>query len=245
LSYLRTAFWRYLPAGQREELAQSVEALLWRRLGRTPRKTLKAAYFSAYRDVVLTTDGLARLKRIWQEKETIPGLTLSERDYTAMALELAVREVDSAEVILREQLDRITNRDRKARFAFVLPAVSADPLARDRFFESLSDPKNREHEPWVLQALGYLHQPLRAERSERYIRPSLDMLEEIQRTGDIFFPKRWLDATLGGHSSSSAAAVVRQFLEDRPDLPIRLEGKLLQSADPLFRAAQILDTGGR
>jgi aminopeptidase N len=245
LSYLRTAFWRYLPAGQREELAQSVEALLWRRLGRTPRKTLKAAYFSAYRDVVLTTDGLARLKRIWQEKETIPGLTLSERDYTAMALELAVREVDSAEVILREQLDRITNRDRKARFAFVLPAVSADPLVRDRFFESLSDPKNREHEPWVLQALGYLHQPLRAERSERYIRPSLDMLEEIQRTGDIFFPKRWLDATLGGHSSSSAAAVVRQFLEDRPDLPIRLEGKLLQSADPLFRAAQILDTGGR
>ena len=27
------------------------------------------------------------------------------------------------------------------------------------------------------------------------------MLREIQRTGDIFFPKRWMDATLGGHSS--------------------------------------------
>jgi aminopeptidase N len=245
LSYLRTTFWRYLPAGQREGLAQSVEALLWRRLSRTPRTTLKAAYFSAYRDVVLTTDGLARLKRIWQEEETIPGLTLSERDYTAMALELAVREVDGADEILREQLDRITNRDRKARFAFVLPAVSADLLVRDRFFESLTDPKNREHEPWVLQALGYLHHPLRAERSERYIRPSLDMLEEIQRTGDIFFPKGWLDATLGGHSSARAAAIVRTFLEDQPNLPARLKGKLLQSADPLFRAAQILDTGGR
>ena len=31
------------------------------------------------------------------------------------------------------------------------------------------------------------------------------MLREIQRTGDIFFPKRWTDTTLGGHSSASAA----------------------------------------
>jgi hypothetical protein len=28
--------------------------------------------------------------------------------------------------------------------------------------------------------------------------PSLEMLWEIQKTGDIFFPKRWLDVTLGG-----------------------------------------------
>jgi aminopeptidase N len=119
--------------------------------------------------------------------------------------------------------------------------VSPDAIVRDGFFESLSDPKNREHEPWVLQGLRYLHHPLRAERAERYIRPSLDLLEEIQRTGDIFFPKGWLDATLGGHNSARAAAIVRTFLDDQPDLPARLKGKLLQSADPLFRAEQILD----
>jgi aminopeptidase N len=54
--------------------------------------------------------------------------------------------------------------------------VSPDAIVRDGFFESLSDPKNREHEPWVLQGLRYLHHPLRAERAERYIRPSLDLL---------------------------------------------------------------------
>ena len=57
----------------------------------------------------------------------------------------------------------------------------------------------------MLEGLCYLHHPLRAAASEKYIPPSLDMLREIQRTGDIFFPKRWIDATLGGHSSPPSA----------------------------------------
>ena len=66
------------------------------------------------------------------------------------------------------------------------------------------------------------------------------MLEEIQATGDIFFPKRWLDATLGGHSSPEVAETVREFLARRPDYPARLRGKILQSADGLFRAAEVI-----
>ena len=92
----------------------------------------------------------------------------------------------------------------------------------------------------MLEALRYLHPPLRAQQSEKYILPSLEMLEEIQRTGDIFFPKRWLDATFSGHQSPTAAAIVRQFLTDNPDLSPRLRAKVLQAADNLFRAARIL-----
>ena len=143
--------------------------------------------------------------------------------------------------MVEEQHARITNPDRRAQFAFVAPALSADQTVRDEFFESLRDAGNREREPWVLEAVGHLHHPLRAEASEAYIRPSLELLEEIQRTGDIFFPQRWLGATLGGHNSSRAAAIVREFVEDRPDLPPRLMGKLLQAADPLFQAARIVD----
>ena len=40
------------------------------------------------------------------------------------------------------------------------------------------------------------------------------MLWEIQKTGDIFFPKRWLDATLGGHRRKEVADTVRGFLEE-------------------------------
>ena len=69
----------------------------------------------------------------------------------------------------------------------------------------------------MLQAVGYLHHPLRAAAAEKYIAPSLELLREIQRTGDIFFPKRWMDATLSGHQSASAARTVSEFLERLPE----------------------------
>ena len=68
--------------------------------------------------------------------------------------------------------------DRKARLAFVTPALSANPAERGAFFASLKALSNRQHEPWVLDGLRYLHHPLRASASEPYIRPSLDLLGE-------------------------------------------------------------------
>ena len=89
----------------------------------------------------------------------------------------------------------------------------------------------------VIAALGYLHHPLRAAHARRFIGPSLEMVEEIQRTGDIFFPSNWLDATLTGHSSSEAADIVRRFLDGlAPDFPHRLRAKILRSADLLLRS---------
>ena len=185
---------------------------------------------------------MAQLERVWSGEETIPSLPLSENDLISLAAELALRTPAKADAILQEQLTRIDNPDRKARFEFVLPALSADADERDGFFESLKDPVNREREPWVLDGVGYLHHPLRRESSLHYLRPSLELLGEIQRTGDIFFPQRWLGATLDTHNSSAAAAIVREFIEAEPDLSERLMGKLLQSADPLFVAERILDT---
>jgi aminopeptidase N len=66
----------------------------------------------------------------------------------------------------------------------------------------------------------------------------LDLLVEIQRTGDIFFPTRWMNSTLGGHNTPSAAAIVRDFLAQQKDYPIRLRRIILQAADELFRASQ-------
>ncbi|MDI9533224.1 MAG: hypothetical protein QM238_06195, partial [Bacteroidota bacterium] len=94
---------------------------------------------------------------------------------------------------------------------------------------------NREREPWVLEALGYLHHPMIAERSEKYILKSLEMLEEIKATGDIFFPGNWVSATLAGHSSPEARATVEKFLDDHPDYPADLKLKILQAADRLMR----------
>lgn len=241
LGYLTSAYWRHLTPEQRALRAPEIEDLLWRGTEAADSRSLAAAWFSAYRSVALTAEAVARLERIWREEEQVPGVPLAERDFTVLAQALAVRGVPAADRILAAQRDRIDNPDRRAAFEFVLPALSAEPETRDAFFESLREPANRAREPWVLTALGLLHHPLRARESEGYIRPSLDLLEEIQRTGGIFFPARWLGATLDGHQTASAAAIVDRYLADRPDPGLRLRAKVLQSADGLQRAAGIVD----
>lgn len=240
LTDARQVFWRFLTPPQRASRAPALEALLASGLDRATSASLKAAWFGALARVALRPETLARLERVWRKTETIEGLTLAEPDFISLALELAVREVPVWREILAGQLDRIENPDRKARFAFVTPALDADAAVRDAFFGRLRDRAERQREPWVLEALGYLHHPLRATHAVRYVEPSLDLLEEIRATGDIFFPKRWLDATLGGHQSAEVAATVRAYLERRPDLSPRLRRVVLQSSDELFRAARLL-----
>ena len=240
LGYLTSTYWRHVLPERRQELAGDLEALVWHQTTSADRPSLAAAYFGAYRNIALTAGALAHLTRIWQGDESVPGLPLSERDLTAIAQGLGLRDVADSDTILAAQRDRIDNPDRKDAFAFVMPALSADTGTRDAFFASLSDANSRARESWVLTALGFLHHPLRARQSEHYIRPSLDLLEEIQQTGDIFFPDRWLGATLRGHQTASAAAIVQQYLDQRSDLEPGLRAKVLQSADGLVRAARIV-----
>src|SRR5208282_443909 len=113
--------------------------------------------------------------------------------------------------ILAAQRDRTQNPDRKDRFEFVMPALSADPAVREQAFERFRNLENRRREPWVLESIHYLNHPLREEYALRFVAPSLELLPEIQRTGDIFFPQRWMDASLGGHRSAAAAKAVRDY----------------------------------
>ena len=252
VSELQDLFWQFLAERVRTPLSANVERTLRAGLARAPTSSLKSTYFSAFRNTVTTPEGVGFLERVWRRTEKVPGLTLAEPDEATMALELAVRSVPNAAAILEEQRGRFQNPDRKARFEFVMPALSATPETRDAFFASLAEAKNRRREPWVTEGMSYLNHPLRAAGAVKYIRPSLDLLEEIKRSGDIFFPKNWLDALLGGHNSPSASTAVRAFLDEhsdeqqtatgKPPYPARLRRIVLQSADNLFRAADIVPT---
>jgi aminopeptidase N len=238
LSYLEQADWKFVPESSRMARATAVERILKEGLAQASTTSLKSAYFSALRDVAVTPPTLGWLTRIWSGEESVPGLTLAEPDFIVLAQELAVREVPGWRTLLQQQIDRTQNPDRKARLQFVVPALSSDQADRDRFFASLADVNNRRHEPWVLDGLHYLHHPLRAPTSLKYISPGLSLLQEIQRTGDIFFPKRWMEATLGGHRSPEAARLVHSFLDQvPPSYPDRLKRIVLSSADDLFRAS--------
>jgi aminopeptidase N len=240
LNYTQQTYWRFLEPAERDARSAAVEQMLRSGVEAATSSSLKSAWFSALRDVARSQAMLQWLESVWRGDTKVPGLTLAEPDYISLALELAVREVPRWKEILDEQQRRTQNPDRRARFEFVRPALSPEPSARDAFFESLKDVNNRRREPWVLEALTYLHHPLRAATSEKYIWRSLELLREIQRTGDIFFPKRWTDATLNGHSSVSAAHLVQRFLQTLPaDYPDRLRRVVLSSSDDLFRASGV------
>jgi aminopeptidase N len=236
LGYLGEAWWRHLEPTERAARAPHVEQLLRQGLANASTTSQKASWFGGLRNLFSTSETAAWMRRVWEQKEQIEGLPLAEPDYITLALELAVREVEGWRDILSAQLQRIENPDRKARFQFVMPALSADPAVRERWFESLRDVGNRRREPWVLEGLEYLHHPLRAEASAQFVKPSLDLLWDIQKTGDIFFPTRWMNTTLSGHRSSAVAQTVREFLRSLPaNYPPRLRNTILVAADELFR----------
>jgi aminopeptidase N len=238
LNYAIRVYWRFLSQNDRLERAAGLEQLLRDGITRAETTSRKSAWFVAFREIVQTREGLAWLERVWRREEKIRGLTFAETDEINMAMELAVREVPGWKMILDTQHERIQNPDRKQRFAFVKPALSADPAEREASFERFRTLEHRRREPWVLEAQQYLNHPLREAHARRFIRPSLDLLREIQQTGDIFFPKRWMDATLGGHRSAGAAATVNEFLAGHPEYPPRLRWTVLSSLDELARAAR-------
>jgi aminopeptidase N len=246
LNYLGGTWWRFLSPADRQARVVRVETLLRTGLTTATTASQKASWFGALRNVFATPETTAWLRRVWEQTEKIEGLPLAEPDYTNLALDLAVREVADWRGILTTQLARIENPDRKGRFEFVMPALSADASERERWFRSLKDVSNRRREPWVLEGLSYLHHPLRAEASAQYVRPSLDLLWEIQKTGDIFFPTRWMNSTLSGHTSPAVAATVRKFLAALPaNYPPRLRNVILVAADELFRLSSPTSPGAR
>ena len=207
---------------------------MWETMLEQEEASRRKVYFEAYADIALTAEALKRLRDIWSGELTIENLPLAENDLIDLAQEIAVRLPEQADAIIAAQIERSENPDNVRKLAFIAPSLSADQAVRDAFFESLADASNRETESWVLDALDNLHHPLRTADSEAYLLPSLELLTEIQVTGDIFFPKRWLDATLRNYRTSTAVATVRTFLEERPDYNRQLRMKILQSAYFLY-----------
>lgn len=236
LGNLQTTWWIFLADHNRSVLQSEIERVIWKLVITTNDAGKKNSYFRTYRNIANSDKALALLQSIWSEKMVVKELILSEEDKIALAYELALKIPEKQNEILNSQWENTKNPDRKERMRFVMPALSDQPEVRNAFFESLKQEKNREHEPWVLEALNYLHHPLRAKSSLDYLQPSLELLQEIQLTGDIFFPQRWLHNTFEGHSSKEAAHIAQEFLIAHPAYPPYLKNKILQATDLLNRS---------
>lgn len=175
-----------------------------------------------------STEATERIYAVWSDA---CHAELNEMDYFTLALELAVRLPERGETITATQRKRITNPDRLRHFDYVSRATTHDTAALDALFEELLEPENRRTEPWAASALALINHHTRDLQTTKYIRRGLEELCEVQRTGDIFFPRNWAGALLGGHKSEEAHAEVERFLKDNPDYPTLLRNKILQAAD--------------
>ncbi|MCE7039578.1 M1 family aminopeptidase [Dyadobacter sp. CY312] len=239
LGNLQTLWWSFLPDVTRQAMQVQMETQLWELLNATKDKGIKTSYFKAFKNVALSDDGLQKLESLWNGKLNVKDLVLSEDDKISLACEITLKGQNDPKQVLETQLNNTKNPDRKQKLAFAIPALSKNEAERDAFFESLKKPENREKEAWVLEGLSYLHHPLRQKSAVKYLRPSLEMLQEIQLTGDIFFPTRWMHNTFAGHSGIEAKKIADAFLTANPNYPFYLKNKVLQAIDMLDRAVKL------
>jgi len=236
LGQLRRIYWTFLPERTRQQRAPEIENILWKTMLQQAESSRKKIFFDAFAEIAASRDAIGRIYDVWSGSLVVDALPLSEDDHIGLAQSLAIKLPARADEIVATQLANTKNPDNRRKLVFVAPSLSADQAVRDQFFASLANEKNRAVESWVLDALGNIHHPLRTGESEQYILPSLELLQEIQVTGDIFFPKRWLDVTLGNYRTGTAVHTVKTFLDERPDYNQQLKMKILQSADTMMRA---------
>ncbi len=237
--YISSIYWTFMRPEDRSVVHTKLETDLWSAMNQQVETNHKKVLFNAYQSIYLSAEAKGRMYDIWQSQTPPLGVKLTEDDYTALALSIALKS-DTVTTVLKQQQNRITNTDRKDRLNFLMPALSLNVFERDAFFAGLADQKNRAKEAWVTTALSYLHHPLKQNTSFKYLPKSLELVEEIQRTGDIFFPQSWLSAIFGSYQTKQAYQKVVEFLNQHPQYNPKLKEKILQSTDNLYRAQKML-----
>ena len=236
---IQTIYWTFLTKKQQHAVQQKTESQLFTLLKKELPKNIKKTLFNLYQSTAISAKGKENLYAIWSKNKRIKNLFLNENESTSLAMKLAIYEHPKASEILKEQGAAISNKDRLARFQWLLPSLSDNEVIRDSFMKSLLEKENREKESWVQTALGNIHHPLRQDSATKHLKVILEELEAIQLTGDIFFPKGWLASSIGNYASKEAAVVLQSFLDTHPNYNPILLKKILQTTDNLTRAQNI------
>ena len=236
---IQNIYWTFLTEAQKDEIQITTEKDLMNLLKQNLPKNIKKTIFNLYQSIAVSKSGKDNLYKIWNGNLKIDQLFLNENNLTSLALQLSVLEHPKSKEIIAEQELNISNPDQLERFKWLLPAVSKDVKIRNLFMKSLFEKEHREKESWVQSGLSYFHHPLRQNNAIEFLPEILNKLEEVQLTGDIFFPKGWLASSVGNYSSKEAYEILQQFLNENPDYNPILLKKLYQTTDDLTRAQNI------
>ncbi len=196
---------------------------------------IRATSFKTIYSLLLTDKSINSVRDHLYKQSAPKGLQLSEREYMTIAMNLAQVLPKNGAEILADQERRIINPDNLEEFKFISRAVNPTCNKQELFIQLLKE-ENRTVEKWVEQTLGYLtNSRADIKTANSFITPALDILPEIQRTGDIFFPQGWCRALLSGNTSNEAFLIVDSVLNNNKNMHPMLRSKLLISADHLYR----------
>ncbi|MCU4157601.1 ERAP1-like C-terminal domain-containing protein [Carboxylicivirga sp. A043] len=238
-SQLQSIYWKFIPQDVRTDKAPIIEKDVYMRIQNEENIANKKTLFRLWSNIALSTEANETLKEFLQGKQSLDGINLSDNDLIRLVTQLSIKNHSQAQELQALVMQKLKSKHNKEKLEFLLPSLSDNAANRDEFFLSLSKVENRSKEGWVQNALANLHHPLRAEHSVHYLHNTLELLEEIQLTGDIFFPIGWLRNSFSGHSSQTAYDVANQFLNNNPEYPEHLKLKILQNIDITYRAYTI------
>ncbi|WP_299777817.1 M1 family aminopeptidase [uncultured Formosa sp.] len=228
-------YWDFLSDAEREQLQPTLSKKLWKRLNMKLSTSVKKNVYKAFSNIAYGGESLNQLYKIWNKDVVIDSLKLNEKDITRLAMTLVLYNHPKHEDILEKAETQISSADAMDRFKFLLPALSSNNADRETLFLSFKDVKNRKKSNWVETANHYIHHPLHQKEAIKYVSLSLDVLEEVKNTSDLFFPLKWLESTIGKYQSKEAQTILNMYLSTHPELNPQLKFKILQATDNLSR----------
>ncbi|MDR1415213.1 MAG: hypothetical protein LBI96_05315 [Odoribacteraceae bacterium] len=234
-AFMITVHNTYIDEGARQLLRDELDRFFMTMLFKNQKEINKRNIFHALLAIYSSRDVGNYFLKTLRGQYLREDLILQDADRVAIACNIALREPERYEQLKRHVNRVVKDKDLLARFHYIYPALAPDKHTRDSVFNALLIPRNRQNETWAAEALRWLNHPRRKSEAEEYIPKILAKLQEIQETGDIFFPDNWLRAGLSGHTSKYASTVTRQFLEKNPNYPENLRLKILAATDHLRR----------
>lgn len=177
----------------------------------------------------ISPEVLAQIQKIW---DTQNDPLFNEHDYMEMAYRLALTHPGQWETIISKQRDRLQSDQLREEFDYVSRACNPDEQVLHTLFNNIIKPENRPYASWALHVLKLLSADVREPQNNVYISASLNSLEFLQKTDDVFVTN-WLDALLQNHKSQEARQCIEKFLKDNPTYQESLRNKILIASWPL------------
>lgn len=232
LDQFNEIYWYYSNAKEQQNISVEYFYIFKNEIEQSTNKAIQTFYFKAISLLLHQPNQIDYFHQYLFSKETIPSLNDRERINLLMKLRLEGYYHHPTDIVRLKEL--LTSNYYQQYLDFILPSTSDLDIEKDAFFEGLKKETNRNNEPWVENALYFLNHPLNANNSLKNIRTTLEILPQIQKTGDIFFPYNYLKNSIGVRSEKQVIDWTTLYLQNN-DIDVKLKNKILQNLDPVIR----------